>query len=492
MAGMPRFQKLILFTILAISVGLVTTGCQTYRQKNKVIVYWHAGDLARAEREAIKRADKSANSKDAIIWRLEEGSVLRALGKYQESNKAFDQAQAKMDDYAQKAKVRVGQEAAALLSNQANLAYEGRSYDGIMLNTYEALNYLALGEPEKARPELIHAYQRQQEAVEDNRRRIEKTQAEAAKNKDSALVDRAEEDPRFQAAIQNSMKDIDNIHVYADYVNPFTVYLDGLFFMADSTGASDLERANKSFQRVAGLDGSNEYVQRNLTMLNDLMNGKPLPPTTYVIFETGCAPIRDQIRIDIPIIFANVSYVGAAFPTLVPQGDFLPWLTVTADGTNYQTRMVANVDGTVARDFKNEMPVIITKTVASTIAKATAAYFANNAANNQNDWAGLLVQMATAAYQMAVNIADTRTWTTLPKEFQVCCFPTPTDGKIELLTPSGTKIVVALALANGTKNDLTPADGVQTSMNSSSVLNVVYVKSIAAGTPLLVSQFRLE
>ena len=135
MAGMPRFQKLILFTILAISVGLVTTGCQTYRQKNKVIVYWHAGDLARAEREAIKRADKSANSKDAIIWRLEEGSVLRALGKYQESNKAFDQAQAKMDDYAQKAKVRVGQEAAALLSNQANLAYEGRSYDGIMLNT---------------------------------------------------------------------------------------------------------------------------------------------------------------------------------------------------------------------------------------------------------------------------------------------------------------------------------------------------------------------
>ena len=492
MAGMPRFQKLILFTILAISVGLVTTGCQTYRQKNKVIVYWHAGDLARAEREAIKRADKSANSKDAIIWRLEEGSVLRALGKYQESNKAFDQAQAKMDDYAQKAKVRVGQEAAALLSNQANLAYEGRSYDGIMLNTYEALNYLALGEPEKARPELIHAYQRQQEAVEDNRRRIEKTQAEAAKNKDSALVDRAEEDPRFQAAIQNSMKDIDNIHVYADYVNPFTVYLDGLFFMADSTGASDLERANKSFQRVAGLDGSNEYVQRNLTMLNDLMNGKPLPPTTYVIFETGCAPIRDQIRIDIPIIFANVSYVGAAFPTLVPQGDFLPWLTVTADGTNYQTRMVANVDGTVARDFKNEMPVIITKTVASTIAKATAAYFANNAANNQNDWAGLLVQMATAAYQMAVNIADTRTWTTLPKEFQVCCFPTPTDGKIELLTPSGTKIVVALALTNGTKNDLTPADGVQTSMKSSSVLNVVYVKSIAAGTPLLVSQFRLE
>jgi hypothetical protein len=29
-------------------------------------------------------------------------------------------------------------------------------------------------------------------------------------------------------------------------------------------------------------------------------------------------------------------------------------------------------------------------------------------------------------------------------------------------------------------------------MKTGSVLNVVYVKSIAAGTPLLVSQFRLE
>jgi len=93
---------------------------------------------------------------------------------------------------------------------------------------------------------------------------------------------------------------------------------------------------------------------------------------------------------------------------------------------------------------------------------------------------------------MAVNIADTRTWTTLPKDFQVCCFPTPPDGKIELRTPTGTRVVVALAFGNEAKNDLTPANGLQTSMNTGSVLNVVYVKSIAAGTPLLVSQFRLQ
>src|SRR4029077_11899381 len=113
-----------------------------------------------------------ANNKDTIIWQLEKGAVLRGAGKYEESNKIFDQAQNKIDQYSQEAKVRVGQEAGALMSNQANLAYEGRSYDGIMLNTYKALNYLQWGEPDKARVELIRAYQRQQDAVEANKKRI--------------------------------------------------------------------------------------------------------------------------------------------------------------------------------------------------------------------------------------------------------------------------------------------------------------------------------
>jgi hypothetical protein len=226
--------------------------------------------------------------------------------------------------------------------------------------------------------------------------------------------------------------------------------------------------------------------------VNDLIHARPLPPTTYVLFETGCAPVRDQMRIDIPIVFSKVSYVGAAFPTLKPQGNFQPELTVTADGKNYPTKTVASMDGIVALDFKNEMPVGITKTIAATITKAVAAYIANDAARQQNDTVGLLVQMLTAGYQMAVNIADTRTWTTLPKEFQICRFPTPADGKIELSTPNGQKTSVILGAGDGTKIDLTSTNGVQASLNTRGTVTVVYVRSITTGTPLLVSQFKLK
>ena len=243
--------------LFAAVIGLLATGCQTYEQQNRVIQYWHQGNLTNAVAEATKKADKNAKNKDAIIWRLEQGAVLRGNGQYEDSNKAFDTAQAKIDDYAQKAKVRVGQEAGALLSNQANLDYEGRAYDGIMLNTYKALNFLALGETDKVRPELIRAYQRQQDAVESNKKRIEAAQAQAtntttttttdttasgsqfkkgSKSADntgaatntnsaasSAAVEKAQQDPKFQAQIQGVYTNLGNLKPYANYVNPFTV-----------------------------------------------------------------------------------------------------------------------------------------------------------------------------------------------------------------------------------------------------------------------------
>ena len=479
MKNLTAVKNILRLLLPLAGAGLLSTGCQTYEQQNRVIGYWHQGDLTNAFVAASQKVQDNADNKDAIIWQLEQATVLRAGGRYEDSNKAFDRAQAKIDDYAQKAKVRVGQEAGALLSNQANLAYEGRAYDGIMLNTYKALNYLALGLPDNARPEIIHAYQRQQDAVEENKKRIEKVQDEAAQAKDKAAIAKAERDPALNSQVQNSMAGVNDLKVYANYVNPFTVYLDGLFFMANAADNSDLERARKSLERVASFAENNDYVKQDLVAAEALQSGTQLSPTTYVIFETGCAPERGQIRIDIPIIISRISYVGAAFPTLKPQGNFQPTLTVTAGGASHNTETLASMDSVIALDFKNELPVVITKTIAATVTKAIAAYAINEAARNAggqqdalgNNFASLISQVGTAVYQMAVNIADTRTWTTLPKEFQVARFPTPADRKIDLTTP------------NGMKTSVTLVDG---------TVNVVYVKSITAATPLLVSQFKLK
>ena len=464
-----KFSFPICFAAIA---GLLATGCTTYQHQNQVIQYWKQGNVPAAAAEATRMADANADNKDTVIWRLEQGATLRASGKFDDSNKAFDAAQEKIDQYEEAAKVHVGRETGALLSNQAELPYEGRAYDGIMLNSYEALNYLSLGEPDKARVELIRAYQRQQDAVEDNRRRIEKVQEQADQNKDKGVMDRAQQDPKFQGQVQGAYANLDEAKTYANYVNPLTVYLDGLFFMANAADASDLERAHKSFERVESFTADNEFIKQDLAALDGLMNGKPLTPVTYIIFETGCAPVRDQIRIDIPIIVTKVSYIGAAFPVLKIGDNHVPALTVTANGESKTTALLSSMDSVIALDFKNELPVIITKTVASAVVKGVAAYAVNDAAANQNPFGGLIAQIGTAGYQMAVNVADTRTWTTLPKEFQFCRISTPPDRKIELSTPDGSQ-----------KTSVTIGDG---------IVNLVYVKSINAGTPLLATQMKLK
>ena len=480
MTAWKCFSLLLFVPVL----GLLTAGCRTYQEQNHVIQYWRQGHLTNAVNEANSMAKKNATGKDAVIWHLEQGAVLRGAGRYEESNQALDRAQNEIDEYAQKAKVRLGQETGALLSNQANLDYEGRTYDGVMLNTYKALNYLQLGEPDKARPELIRAYQRQGDAVELNQKRIAKVQEEAARNEHSAAIKKAEQDPKLKAQMMGSYTNLDVLSSYANYVNPFTVYLDGLFFMTQAADGSDLERARKSFERVVAYAPNNEYIKQDLTTVNDLINGKPLAPTTYVIFETGCAPVRDQIRIDIPVVFTKVSYIGAAFPTLKPQGNYVPGLTVTADdagrGTNdapvggviATTSLLASMDSIIGLEFKNELPVIIAKTIASAVVKAAGSYAINETASHQQNWLTALLQLGTAVYQMSVNIADERTWTTLPKEFQVCHFPTPADRKIELQAANG-----------GQRIPVTIADG---------TINIIYVKSITANSPLLVTQFKLK
>lgn len=432
---------------------------------------WTQGRYADVARKVEKRARKKDGGKDGVIWNLEAGAALRAAGQFEASNIRFDAAAMQIEEYERKAQVRVGNEVGSTMTNPQNLPYEGRAYDKIMLHTYKALNYLALGEIDKARPELIRAYQYQQDAVRDHARRIEKAREEARTNPRAEQVQAAENDPVFSSELNRMTRNLEGFQFYADYVNPFTVYLDGLYFLYAGTGGSDLERARKSLSRVLEVAGDNPNVRADVQAIERNQARRPDTSVTYVIFETGMAASRAQERIDIPIIVAEVSYIGAAFPRLEFHDNYARSLSVSSGTTRSATDTLASMDSIIALDFKNEWPVIVTRTVISAVAKGATAYAINRAANSQSDWGGLIAQIGTAIAQAALNIADTRSWETLPKEFQVARFETPEDHTLVLSTGGGAQSTVNLM------------DG---------QVNVVYVKSVTATSPLSISQFKLR
>ena len=291
---------------------------------------WKAGNYDSAVAAVNLKAEKSTGSNDELLWRLEQGAVLSAVGNIEGSLRAFDRAEELVNRYEEEAQLQLGGETLALLTTQANLPYRGNAYDKIMMNSYKALNYLLLSDPDNARVELNRSFQRQKDAVIENQKKIEKSLKTAEKSRQGRLrddgggsaqsydVNRAQQDAQFASAANAELDGVDQrLRSYADYVNPFSVFLDGLFFSHLGLDSSDIERARKSFERVKGMSPGH-YISADSAMVEAMANGAQAETITYIIFATGRAPTRNQIRIDIPLFLLTeeASYVGASFPKL--------------------------------------------------------------------------------------------------------------------------------------------------------------------------------
>lgn len=516
MQNKSSFGSALLLALLALS------GCQSYDQKTSGRdASVRSGNITAMVAQANRDAELNRDNKDTVLYRLEQGAILRMAGLsedapapaptdialaptdiapalggpdggapvlsaadrfYTESIAAFNAAEERIQQFDEQAKVRIGAEAGALLTNQANLPYRGKDYDRIMMNTYQALNYLRLGNNDAARVELNRALQRQREAVEANARRIEEAKELAAKARAGEIadeqgrqassydVDQARNDPNSGAAfaaIENELNSV--IRAYGDYVNPFSVFLDGLYFLHLGADASDLERARVSLQRVASMNPDNRFLPAELEAASTAATPQRV---TYVLFETGTAANRDQIRIDIPVglVTNRISYVGAAFPRLRFNDQYLRLLHVSNGLTSHRTELICSMDSVIAQDFKNEWPTILTKTLISTATKALIDAAIQNEARKQGWQAQLAAALITGIAQAAVNIADTRTWRTLPKEFQYARIDNPADGLI--------------TLSDGLREYSVFVDP--------DAVNVVYVKSTSPSAPLFTSTFKLD
>jgi hypothetical protein len=437
-------QVVLVGSILGVLLGF--TGCSTYSgQAKKMTEAWQAGNGLLAATNVALRVEKEVGSRDELIWRLEQGTILSAVGDLDGSLKAFDIAEDIVNRYEEESKVKVGNETLAFVSTQANIVYRGRSYDKVMLNTYKALDYLCLNDRQGARVELNRALQRQKDAVAENQKKLETALEAAEQAKAGELegedgkasteydVERAQQDEKFAAAASAELAQVDRrILPYADYVNPFSVFMDGLFFSHLGADNADVERARKDFERVLGMSPG-KYIAADYAMAESIASGTPTEKVTYVIFATGSAPSRKQIRIDIPLFLLTdeISYVGAAFPILDYHDNYIPQLRATVGGTTFASETICSMDAVVSRDFKNEWPAMMTKTLLTTAVKASAGYVAEQALDG-NPWVKYGTKALSTAYQAATNVADTRTWTTLPKEFAYIRVPTPVDGKINL------------------------------------------------------------
>jgi len=391
------------------------------------------------------------NKTNDLLWDYEAGSIGYLASDYNGSVYYFNKAENLIKKYdkevlASKLLANIG----AVLTNDTFMAYRPKIYEKIMVNNYKAIDYIDLGDMQDARIEFNRALVRQKKAawffrkeIELERKKLEKEKEEKLKTeklkkqKNNFSIDAIVHNKKTTDVIEKKYTNLFAFKPYRDFVNPFTDYLAGIYFL----NVGDYQKANEllkeTYGMIKGLDKGSDYVKEDLLLANR-MKSSILPRSkhyTWVIFFNGLAPKKKELKIDIPLfLFSNkVYYTGIALPTLVERPRAYKYLYVKTPLQNKKTKEITSMDRIIKLEFKKRFPIIMTRAITRTVIQTIIQ-------KQLHDKAGVIGGILGSMYQAAMNRADTRSWEELPKEFQVV--RVKSAKYVRISTPDGKNKVI--------------------------------------------------
>lgn len=467
MNGRSIFEKCAAAAFAAALLAGCSTVENSHRQKRDMMSACERGDNAALMEEIDHKLREPAwynssvvNTGDEVMWRLEAGSAKFHTGDFKGCIDNLRTAEELISEYDDRATVSardVGAEAGTAVTNLNTLPYRGFCRDRIALSIYKSLAYLGIGQEESFRAQVRRLRAAQKQVQEDYQKFFEqeKAQLDAQRRKNPKEAQKADEATSESSLTGNSqnaefsagLKDVRRIanRGYGNFLNPAAIFLSGLGNLRD--GQPDSARID--FKRLYEAMPDNPLLQKYyVTVLG--MAGQSAPAElqgvapfdfpidrdcVYVLFANGRSAAFRQIALYFPVMTAwpMLEFYSAPFKTL----------QVEADGKKYDTVILADMDGIIAQEFNERLPGMIARIVISTLIKE-AAYHASMIAIQKSNMDGTAkaialtsVAVGGTAYRIAMNTADTRSWETLPKEFQLTQLPMPQNRELTLKLGGG-------------------------------------------------------
>lgn len=212
----------------ALLLASVLCGCATFRSYNAELN--HTINLAASGNvdgaiNLLERTNRRA--KKDLLYYLELGELERLRNRYDESRKAWMEADARVQAWESAAAAnpeKLAGNVASVLINDKARPYEGHDYEKVMLTTRLALDHLAHGDFDTARVDIKRTHEREAVIAALREKELRKTEEEAQKR-----------------GVQSSFKElngypvqsIDNPEVNAlrnSYQSAFSHYLAGFVY----------------------------------------------------------------------------------------------------------------------------------------------------------------------------------------------------------------------------------------------------------------------
>jgi uncharacterized protein len=425
--------------LLALCVTLCLSGCAAFRSYDKEMN--QTTNLAAVGRvdEAIKQLNKNNKSKDKdLLYYLELGMLQRWVPRYPDSQKAWMSANETVQAWERTAQTdpsKLGSSVASYVINDKVRPYEGHDYEKVMLLTYIALNYLAMGEYENGRVAIKQTHELEAVIADLRSKELAKVQKEAQKNGSRT---------NFKELNGYPVQTIDNPAVNAlknSYQSALSHYLAG--FVYESLGEPSL--AAPGYRLAIELQPNQALLEEALRGLDRRVSAPDdgLTDTLFVI-GSGTAPALQSRQFPLPIpVNGTLVLVPISFPVMVPTSTpYLPGQLTLDNGESLGVAPITSIDLMARRALKDDMPSIMLRGAIRSATKAATQYALQHQSQQQNNMGLAIAALAVTIGSVVTESADERTWRTLPSEIGIARARIPPGTHtIALQTPEGVRNV---------------------------------------------------
>lgn len=418
-------------------LAAVGSGCGLNMEKHyqKMRQKLVAGEYDGADKYIDSVKEEFYKKDNRLLYYMDKGMVLHLAKRYDESNQFLERAKATADELWTES---IGANAAAWLTTDNSLPYQGEDFEKVLIHFVAALNYAGLGKYEAARVEA--------------RQVTNKLELYNSKysDEDGKSVYR---DDAFARWLSGKLAETEPGYAarndaWIDYKKALAVYREDYgrygtpvprFVVEDALGV--LTRLGPDFA------GELAVVRAQYPSIPPPESGVEELGEVVLLHLAGEAPYKVDRFWTAP---AGDAILRIAYPEFVPKPYEIIGARVRAAEREGRSELAENISAIAIQNLNDHMGRIKAKAIARAVAKVVAAQAAKAAGHSMTDSgnanvqaAGFALQLAGAAFNIGSAIAeeaDKRSWITLPAAINVARLRLPPGEvtvELELVDASG-------------------------------------------------------
>jgi hypothetical protein len=332
-------------------------------------------------------------NREAVLFHLDQGMMGHYAGFWENSSQDLEAGERLIEDAFTKS---LSQAIASYIVNDTVRDYSGEDYEDLYINVFNALNYYHRDDLEGALVEI---------------RRV-----------NEKLLFLSDKYETAKAKVLNSHNELDSVE-YIREASSFSNsalarYLGVLFYrgggLADDARI-DMEELKAAYKLAPGI-----YANPLPSSLDDELSIPRGLGRLNVIAFTGLSPIKEEENIVIPLPYpAPNNWARIAIPRMVKRPSMIRSIEVALDsGEKFEIEVLENMSAVAEETFRSRHSLVVLKSVARTIIKATASAGIARAVDEKSEGLGAIIGFLGRVVSEVTEKADTRT----SRYFPACAF----------------------------------------------------------------------